>query len=195
MRPPKKRFRQRMAAMAPTLSEIADHAAIFIRNFVNLGRAGTFMEPLLPHSEFDTHGPALGPARDGYRNTGREEKILPENLKVLEEGLAARRAKPFTIDYGDPASQRAFDDLLATFEKRGATAVQVIPPTTGNRKFHLRSENENGRILLDYSNLDKYPDLFDPKYRIDTDHLNHEGAKIFTRIVVDEFCARVQHQP
>lgn len=195
MHPPKKRLRQRLATLAEPLSEIADHAALFVRNFVNLGRAGAFMEPLLPHSEFDTHGPALGPNRDGYRNTGREEKILPQNLKVLEEGLAARQTKPFTIDYGDPESQRAFESLLATFEKRGVTTVQVIPPTTGSRKFHLKSEATSGRIVLDYSNLDKYPDLFDPKYRIDTDHLNHEGAQIFTRIVVEEFCARAQRQP
>jgi hypothetical protein len=171
---------------------ISDHAALFVRNFVNLGRGSLLIEPLLllPHSAFDLNAATLGPGGDGFRVTGREETILPEERRRLEEARAARRLKPFTIDYADDESQRAYEALLKRFEDLGAVTVQVIPPETGSRKFHLRSEAKTARIVLDYSDFDQYAALYAPENRIDNNHVNFAGAQLLTRFIADEFCAR-----
>ncbi len=195
-KPPKKwRLRKVLASYREPLAEIASHVPLFARNVTNLGRASILTDHLGEPPESFDRDYGLGPARDGYLVTGRDETISPASRLALEAGVAARRAKPHSIDYADRESQRAFEGVLESFERRGAGTVQLIPPTTGSRKFHLLSAAKTGRIVLDYSDIDKYAALYEPRFRVDTDHLNHAGAEYFTRLVAEEFCAKALPQP
>jgi hypothetical protein len=188
-KPPRKaKLRNVIESYLEQWEKFDDHLDPFLKNVTNLGRASTFTERLLTRNRPpDLTAAVLGPHGDGYRKTGRDETILPQNLAMLQKEVAARRAKPAEVGYADRVSQSAFEGILEEFEKLGATTVQLVTPTTGSRKFLLVSAGKKKRIVLDYSDVEKYATLFDPQYRLDPDHLNHAGAEIFTRLLVDEF--------
>jgi hypothetical protein len=44
-------------------------------------------------------------------------------------------------------------------------------------------------IFLDYSDPEKYPQLFEPAVRLDNSHLNREGSKLFSSLVAEDLFA------
>lgn len=175
-------------SFAGPLTELAPHWPPFFKNFSNLGRAGLYMDRLAEVKVApDIWG--LGDRHDGFITSGRPETMSPAEQKVYDEVAARNRADPPKTEFGDAWSQRAFEEMLAGFEQQGARSVVVDPPTTHGRKFHLRSETTSGRITLDFCDPIKYPELYEDRFRLDSDHLNLAGAEYFTRLISEQFCA------
>jgi hypothetical protein len=176
-------------SFAGPLREAGPHWAPFFKNFSNLGRASLFMDRLAELKVApDIWG--LGDRHDGFIASGRPETMSPAEQVVFDKAAAGAKADPPRTDYGDDWSQRAFESMLSGFEKKGARSVVVDAPTTHGRKFHLRSEATSGRITLDFCDPNQYPELYEDRYRLDSDHLNLAGADYFTRLLVKQFCAQ-----
>jgi hypothetical protein len=191
-RPKKFRLGKWLQSWVEPLGDLWPHVPLFAGNFVNIGRASILVARLSdePPEEGDPLG--IGEHGDGFLETGRGEVIAPAQLRELERNMAERRAKAVEIDYGDEPSQRNSEALLTRLEKTGARIIQLIPPTTGRRKFHVRTEAKGQRLVFDYSDIEKYAVLYEPRHRIDPDHLNHAGAELFTRTLAQEFCAAIE---
>jgi hypothetical protein len=189
MRKKHRSWRKTWESLQEPMGDFLAHLPPFARTFTNFGRGTVLTDSLESTKPKKIAWSNLGDKGDGFNLTGRGEQISAEDKATLEASLVARKAKPATEVHGDPVSQASFEDLLKGFEKGGAKTAVVIPPTTGYRKFHLLSEKTSGRLLFDYSDVDKYAPLFEVRYRLDTDHLNTAGAEVFTRIFAEEFCA------
>ena len=100
---------------------------------------------------------------------------------------AERLAAPATLERNDPISQQALQRLIATVRKSGAIPIFVVPPTTEAGHFYPSKELEKDLVILDFSDVRKYPELYDPNHRIDPDHLNTAGARIFSEELAQGF--------
>jgi hypothetical protein len=63
----------------------------------------------------------------------------------------------------------------------------VVPPTTAKRHFYPAAARRGFAIILDFSNVQEYPELFSAEHRLDADHVNAVGARIFTRLLANHF--------
>ncbi len=70
----------------------------------------------------------------------------------------------------------------------------VVPPTTSKRNFYPTEARAKKTIVLDFCDLEKFPELYEHRYRLDTDHLNTAGAEVFTRIFAKEWADAVQRR-
>ncbi len=73
--------------------------------------------------------------------------------------------------------------------------VQVIVPTTHKGHFDPSPERARKTLVLDFSDMDRFPELYEKSHRLDTDHLNTAGAQVFTRLFVKTWAEAVHHRP
>jgi hypothetical protein len=177
--------------------DFLDHLPLFIQNQTNLGRGSILTTHLItnvPRRSVPTPA-TLGEDLAGWVRTGRPEVMTGSELAAFDKALADRRIEKPTHDPGDPVSQQALETMIAKIEKLGATPVLVVPPTTNKRNFFPRSERAQKTIVLDFCDLEKFPELSEHRYRLDTDHLNTEGAEVFTRIFAQTWAEAVKRRP
>jgi hypothetical protein len=165
------------------------HVPPFFRNQTNLGRVSDLSWILLSPSPPRpvTAEAVMGADLAGWIPTGRPEIMSGKDLANYDEGLEERRREKAVGEVADSVSQKALEIMIAKIEKIGATPVLIVPPTTNRRNFIPSPERAEKTIVLDFCDLEKYPELFERRYRLDTDHLNTAGAEVFTRIFVGKW--------
>ncbi|HEX8311651.1 MAG TPA: hypothetical protein VF614_10060 [Chthoniobacteraceae bacterium] len=171
---------------------VGDHLALFARQFSNIGRAGVITSRLVTNKKQKIHLRALGEKLDGFRATGQPEEIREVERIQLEKELAALRVEPSEIRYDKKISQVAVDRLFRRIRAMGAEPVLVIPPTTSGSRFYPAPWIQPQPLVLDYSDIDQYPELFEPRHRLDHAHLNLAGGKVFTEYLARDFAAALR---
>jgi hypothetical protein len=199
LRPERKKWkwRKELNERLEPLADFAEHLPLFIQNQTNLGR-GSILTARLVSTAPARRAPATGTLGEdfaGWVRTGRPEEMIGSELAAFDKALAERRIAPPYRDPGDPVSQKALEIMLAKIEKLGATPVLIVPPTTNKRNFYPLPEREKKTLVLDFCDLGKFPELYEHRYRLDTDHLNTEGADVFTRIFVKTWAEKLRPKP
>ncbi len=192
----KRKWKKQIEPRLEQIADFWDHMPIFVQNQTNLGRASIFTAKLIstvPPLPVNPRG-YLGEDLAGWTHTGRAEVMTGPELADFEKALAERRLEKPRREPGDAVSQEALEAMIARVEKLGATPVLIVPPTTNKRNFVASPEREGKSIVLDFCDLEKFPELYEHRYRLDTDHLNTEGARVFTRIFVDAWAAEVKRR-
>lgn len=192
----KRKWKKRIEPLLEQLGEFYPHLPLFFQNQTNLGRATFLTSQLItpalrlpPRTEV-----VIGEDEAGWVKTGRPEEMTGRELAAYDEALAERRTEKPRRETGDRISQEALERMIAQVEKLGATPVLIVPPTTNKRNFVPTRERESKTIVLDFCDLEKFPELYEHRYRLDTDHLNTDGAGVFTRIFVKEWADAVQRR-
>lgn len=190
----KRKWKKQLEPRLEQLSDFWDHIPLFIQNQANLGRASILTWRLTSKVEAQVANPlgTLGKDRAGWIPTGRPEEMTGSELADFDKALAERRAEKPRRETGDETSQEALEMMIAKIEKLGATPVLIVPPTTNKRNFVPTPEREKKSIVLDFCDLEKFPELYEHRYRLDTDHLNTEGARVFTHILVKSWIEAVK---
>ena len=193
----KRKWKKQLEPRLEEFSDFWDHLPLFLQNQTNLGR-GTILTSRLIYAAL--RPPArpegvLGEDLAGWIPTGREQSITGAQLAAYDKALGERRIEKARRDVGDAVSQQALETMIAKIEKLGATPVLVVPPTTNKRNFVPSPARERKSIVLDFCDLEKFPELYAHRYRLDTDHLNTDGAEVFTRIFVKAWAAEVKRRP
>lgn len=186
----KRKLSDRLEDLREPLSHLADHIALFAQNMGNIGRAEVLVHYLKKKRPPKVYMQPLGLRNDGFVITGRPETILEKDRVPFERELAKRKEHPSRPDEADPVSQLALGRMIKKIRQMGATPILVVPPTTGKKKF-VPSADYSDVVVLDYSDIEKYAVLYENRYRLDTDHVNTEGAKVFTEIFAKDFAAAV----
>jgi hypothetical protein len=176
--------------------DFLDHVPLFIHRQTNLGRGLILTSRLIAPPVIRTAPPkgTLGEDLAGWIRTGRPETISGNQLAGFDQALAERRLEKPARDVGDPVSQQALEGMITKIEQLGATPVLIVPPTTNKRNFVPTPEREKKTIVLDFCDLEKFPELYEHRYRLDTDHLNTEGARVFTGVLVDAWVEAVKRR-
>jgi hypothetical protein len=164
-----------------------EHFSLFLQNETNLGRGSVLTARLIDGAPRppDPHD-ALGTDLAGWIATGMRDFATDHDREVAayEKLVAERRMQPSRRDLSDPVSQQALEDMIANIEKLGATPVLVVPPTPYKSHFFPSPERARKSIVLDFSDVIRFPELYETRHRLDVDHLNTAGAEIFTRLFV-----------
>lgn len=179
------RWYAEMARAVLSRREIALHISLFAKQFVNLGRAGDFLE----NSSTEMNA-QLGPRGDGYRPPGtamQAERAARYEQKLERETSNARPR------FVDPHAEKSYREYAAQFHKLGAASLFVVTPVVTQSPLRLRADPPPPGPVLAFNDRRAYPQLYGAEVRVDESHLTKAGADEFTRLIAEEFVRRVAH--
>jgi hypothetical protein len=161
----------------------AERIEMFLRAQSNLGRGELLRPWLLRTKSVGVDRTVLGARGDGYLEI--DYAPLPGAARqAYEAKFAAKIRQPGSTGIGTKASQDALADSIALIRKLGAEPVLVIPPTVEPRMLRLRDPDLK---ILDFSDPQRFPELFRAEHRMDAEHLNTAGARVYTKLLAQEF--------
>ena len=139
------------------------------------------------------------PPRDDTRELGasgyRPPKAVPpmngSALRDYEKDLAAVRKNPPQHSTEDYESQAALAWKKQLAEKLGARLVLIASPYPKSKTFAPRDDI----TFLDFSDPNRYPELYVPEHRRDHGHLNVRGSEIYTRHIARQIAEALKPQP
>lgn len=162
--------------------DFGNGAMLFARNECNAGRFAA--APIFGSQR--AAGDPLGPAADGFEPvdhvmTASERAQLDRALLDLREG----RCTPQPNDVLNRGGYTEMRDLL---KERGIELILFTTPMT-TRDFGAKLQQPEGTELLAFDDPQAHPELFLPGNRFDYDHLNGQGAQLFTRELAAAYLA------
>ncbi len=109
--------------------------------------------------------------------------------RLLTQAGTARKDQRLT-----QAEQDLLHDIVNELQSRGIQVLFMNSPDVRQREFFARAGLDAGLIpeLLDTDRPDLYPALFRNSTRFDRDHLNEQGAEVYTRVLAQEFLKAVK---
>lgn len=167
------------------------HFGPFCKNTLNLGRASFLgdiwiIAPRKRAKEFGKFR-SLGEKRDGWLPyDGARETMNEKERAAYLETYEARLAKP-AEHFHDPASDAAIEAMRQAVLKAGATPIFFVPPMTTDRHYLPPPEMAQHMTIWNFSDPQRYPQLFLPEHRLDYIHMNTAGGKVFTRALAERF--------
>lgn len=131
----------------------------------------------------------FAPAEYRLGRSARNRRKFLADLTTYDTWVAAmigRKPKPLPATYNLRALESQRDRIL----RAGATPVYLIAPYPA-ATAHLDGLAVSGTlpVLLAFDDPGRDPELFLERHRFDFEHLNAQGARIFSRRVAAEFAA------
>lgn len=156
--------------------DLVDHFPPFLAWASNIGRG----EALLRHSaEKRDWTKWVGLQRDGFTEEKKEE-LSKREAKHLRSQMKNERPGP---EVASEASQDLYARMERRIAKTGARMIVFVPPRTETGAFLPDPSRFPQVPVFDFSDAERYPELFDARNRHDSDHLNLAGATIFSRLL------------
>lgn len=165
--------------------DVTISALLFARNQFNIGR-------LIPTPDFATvpqermGDSTLGPDRDGF--LPELHPLTPPQRAKLEKGIqdvlnGTAKSRP-----RDPLNTAGYISIRNLLEKHGIQLVLITAPVT-TRDFNAKQDAPAGEKVLAFDDPARFPELFTPEHRFDYDHLNGDGALIFSKELAAAYLA------
>ncbi len=181
-----KRMLRRFKKVLEKWPDFPDHIRYWMWQNSNLGRGHDMLAEwtgMAPRNGLLASD--LGKRNDGYKPFSGTSLANEEQIVVYEKDIAAMRAKLVRANGGDPVSLAELLVKQRLIEKAGGRMVLVLPPYIGENFFSPK-QGEGMPPLLDFSDPEKYPELFSNENRADSAHTNVAGSHIYTHLVVRE---------
>jgi len=175
-------------AYGNALSRWMTNLGLFAENFTDLGRGGALLDQKTnsPRVQQDQkHG--AEEVGDGWIFPKRDQRMTKETLADYMSAYTSLQQTPHRFDTGDEVSEEALRTMMAKLVKNGVTPVMIIPPTVVPKRFFPTGSTARSQVMMDFSDPQKYPELFTPDNRLDQMHLNAAGSEIFTTALALRF--------
>ncbi|HEX6885258.1 MAG TPA: hypothetical protein VF530_17930 [Planctomycetota bacterium] len=170
--------------------QVRGHLEAALRKVFHCGQG-----PALLRTLFGPDDPAaLGPDGDGWLSTEDDTSNrieLRRELGELEEEELGVRLGALRAGGGAGAARREGEvglELLARAIARvraaGATPILLVPPrhqVKSSLAAHVRAHLDVE--ILEFDDPARYPELYAPELRFDLNHLNRDGAALFSRLL------------
>jgi hypothetical protein len=189
--PKKAKWRRRLPVMREAFDDFWEHFVLFLRCITNQGRGSAITDHFVPPEPRPPSRATLGKQLDGWVAVSQRQTMPPAEKEEYEKALAERRAVPARQTFADKISQQEVEKMILRIEKAGAIPVLVVPPTTAKKNFRPEAKRMHSAVLLDFSNVEYFPDLFAADARLDVTHLNTRGARVFSRLLAEHFLVEV----
>ncbi len=191
-----KHLRNKIRDFLGSLSlDLVEHTGLYLQNMSNFGRASSPLQHWLHPHWPAIYWPPLGPQQDGFARIADRTQLQGKALLEFRAAMTSTKKRPPVEDYGSQASQAAMQTMLLKITAAKATPVLLIPPTLSYKNFRPKPDAQPPAPVFNFSDLNKYPELYNEPVRLDTDHLNTAGAEIFTRLVADRFAEWAHANP
>jgi hypothetical protein len=172
------------------------HVGLFFRRSLGIGRVGELVasyskafNPRRSRPERLIKRTALGPNGDGAFPVQRMETSEPLFQEKFERFKAERLADPAPLRSLSKGHEADVLGMIALARRHGVKPILYISPEVIPCKRY--PETETKVALFDFTEIAKYPELFNTELRIDLSHMNDVGAKLFT----DAFARRfLEHE-
>lgn len=163
-------------AIAARLAGVAEHLGVCARRELNLGLGALKWMPA-------SAGPdGLGPTKDGFFPV--PQKFPPAKLAEYQRLLAAMASRKNAPIAHDPVFEEATETMFAKLRAQGIEITVVVMPRIFPEPPWVP---QNGVHVIRFDDPEKEAALFDPAARYDAQHLNADGAKIFTQELARRF--------
>lgn len=168
-------------------------------NFLNSGKGSQSIQSILnPDRKHQKNLSSLGKKKDGYLSlddeTGKGFLERSLNFKKNLERYKKRvnnykryvnksNPKPLT-----PHAKSLIAEMIESAKRQDIETIFLMSPGLVPRDI-TKSAYRAGQIqtLFNLDDPNRYPSLYQPEKRFDTEHLNREGAKEFTQFLAREF--------
>jgi hypothetical protein len=175
------------------LSRIAQgwgsHARSFFTRGTNLGRGVVLLSSHFHRGKKTTHYDEGGPRHDGWVPT-KPMFMSGKLLADYEHQFSELSGNP-SRHTGDPVSEGALRSDIALLRRQGIETVLFLPPTLANSQF-FPTGSLGDVPIFDFSDIDRYPELYATKNHKDGVHLNLAGAEIFSRELASLFVGQTK---
>jgi hypothetical protein len=113
----------------------------------------------------------------------------PKRVTAYHRAYADLLATEQRFDPEDAVSWKALDAKLARIQQAGATPILVLAPNLALKRYFPSefSGQPASPAILDFSDPREHPELFAIDHRLDGQHLNYDGAVIFTEEIARQF--------
>lgn len=173
--------REKIASEWPRLLELG---SAWAQRATNVGRGTIFTDRLFPEKlRLPTSPMDKAVCKAGWTSANRPAAMQGRDLEEYQRGLDERKIKPRVVNYSDATSQEALAMTVRKLDRFGARVVFVVPPTLSARTFLPLPGKVGNAVVLDFSDMEKYAELYQVENRIDTNHLNDAGSEMFTRLI------------
>jgi hypothetical protein len=179
-------FAPRSRGRDPIAVVVGGHLEAMAMHLLSMGRGANYLsEKLRPGKG----GDPLGAEADGFCPMPGDGSMSGEALAIFRRMMDERRTKPFRGQPIDPYTQEALDALAAMFRKLGARTIAIMSPVPGARQDYPAPDP--ALPVLDFSDLESFPELFAEDQRTDLAHMNAQGAVLYTQRLAEEFTALI----
>jgi hypothetical protein len=156
--------------------DIAIATVTFTRNELSMGRLVFAADSVEPPKRLGSA--MLGPDSDGFVPeravlSGPSRAKLARELETILTGTVQDRPQ-------DPLNEESYAAIRDLLTERRIELILITAPVA-LRDFHARVDAPPGTRLLAFDEPGRYRDLYTPDHRADSDHLNYDGARIFSK--------------
>ncbi|WP_222425215.1 hypothetical protein [Planktothrix tepida] len=195
---------------------IQEHTIPLIHNLFNISKADPMIRSFIL-SQTDQNPYLIretdqrdysSPQEDGYLALDDEDKKYTHFVKRNQDYLSHLKSYQNNVlkfienekksNNGSSLNTleiRTIEDITQLIVKIDAQPILIISPILSNQdKFIIASKQGQIPPLISFNNPIKYPELYEPKNRFDSDHLNQAGAHKFTTILAEQFATYLNSQ-
>jgi hypothetical protein len=163
-----------------------------VQNSVRAGRGSELLLAWVGLPVWPERPRYLGPANDGYSPPDDLTPMTPAELRGYRASLDKITRVGRQLDFMDATSQGELQRAADLARRHGARLVIIAPPTTTVEVLEPQLPPGSDTIFLDFSDPQKYPELFVPEVRLNGGHVNAEGSRLFTRLIARELAERLK---
>lgn len=142
-------------------------------------------------------------SRHGYVALDHEpsDTFLVRGRKILEEPgpfEAMKQNGPSADAFQGKVAEKAWrriDRGIEHFSSFGVPIALILPPMPPSRARDVALSHvgeAKGVPVLNYNQVDRYPDLFERKHWFDYYHVNQDGAEILTNLIAQDVCPLIK---
>ena len=164
--------------------DVSASAVTFAQNEFNFGRVDLTTDLVKIHDRMGRV--MLGPDSDGYLPV--RHAMAQESRATFELKLEAMRSGKVPQRPPDPLNVESYSRIGDLLSERGVELVLVVAPLT-LKDYHAWVDAPPGPRLLKFDDPDRYPELYVPEHRLDSDHVNDSGAQIFSKELAQAYLA------
>ena len=163
-----------------------EHARLFLIRAFNAGESTRLLDPWRGIPPIPPQW-VMGSAGDGAVPYVEETEYPGKNRALFESELAILRAGKAKIGKLSPSPLQSLREMIARVRALGAEPVLFISPMVVTRI--ISPAGQVSEPILDFSDPNRWPMLYDPAHRYDRGHLNAPGSRLYTRLFAGQVLA------
>lgn len=114
----------------------------------------------------------------------KNPKVLDRRIKRIKQNFKKLKSSK---EYYNQSYLDYIKDLQILAKEKNVELIFVLTPRNHNRDCFFTFQHIDSNKKIDLNSVNKYPKFYSEKYTYDVGHLNHKGAKLFSKVLAQEY--------